>query len=110
MTAEEIKEEQERVYAEMRREADEVAKKLNMSPDGHGVGGFLSPMKMREMYRDPDPDVVPHGIESIDFDSSYEDLLSQVDQLDMDLLSPEEKYKLVVALDLKARGGDINLI
>ena len=76
----------------------------------HGVGGFLSPLKARDMYREPDAPEIPKGLETLDFDAPYEQLLSQAEQLNMDLLSQKEKMQLVRLLELKAAGGDPNLI
>ena len=111
MSSDEIKAEQDEIYGEMKRQADEVARKLDMSPGGfHGVSGFLSPLTAREMYREPDAPEIPKGFETLDFNAPYEQLLSQVEQLNMDLLSQEEKMQLVRLLELKAAGGDPNLI
>ena len=111
MSPDEIKAEQDKVYGEMKRQADEVAKKMGMPSGGlHGVGGFLSPLTARDMYREPDAPEIPKGFETLDFDAPYEQLLSQVEQLNMDLLSQEEKMQLVRLLELKAAGGDPNLI
>ena len=111
MSSDEIKAEQDKVYGEMKRQADEVAKKMGMPSGGlHGVSGFLSPLAARDMYREPDAPEIPKGFETLDFDAPYEQLLSQAEQLNMDLLSQEEKMQLVRLLELKAAGGDPNLI